>query len=206
MEYKEPPIGAPTGKDRLDEAEFRENIAHGHRNHETTHTNIAIQAIKDFATVDEITEIKNNNAETLSLITQQVQEWNNSNWEFDCDWDNPTIAIKKEGELDKRQLRADYSIHWGNMDKTAAKWTALLVCSNRDDVQGGEIGFAVWPDPARYDNYGNLIKPAGNVQPQWINEQGTLIIFPSILEWGHRAVISGELVLCRMMFSGVGWK
>ena len=51
--------------------------------------------------------------------------------------------------------------------------------------------FRNWKEPQRIDNYGKRVGDE-NGQPQWINELGTAIFFPSIEGWGHKLVVSGR--------------
>ena len=84
--------------------------------------------------------------------------------------------------------------------------TATIVnVSSRDDIQGGELMFRNWQQAKRYDNYGKAVGD-DNGQPQWINELGTLIIFPSIEAWGYKLVVSGQGMRVILNFKGEGYK
>ena len=113
------------------------------------------------------------------------------------------IEYKEANSQDN--LRPEHFIHSLNLNKVANKWTAIVNVSSRDDIQGGELMFRNWQQAKRYDNYGKAVGD-DNGQPQWINELGTLIIFPSIEAWGYKLVVSGQGMRVILNFKGEGYK
>ena len=57
-----------------------------------------------------------------------------------------------------------------------------------------------------FDNYGKPIGDPDTCQPPWINELGTLIIFPSIAAWGYSLIVSGALRRVELNFRGPSLK
>jgi len=168
-------------------------------------------AIKDFIPPQYFDNIdlqrESHRKQLLTQIKDEVELWNEETHNFNMLWDEQHYRIKNLVEADiGDNLRPDHSIHAMNLNKNCNKWTAILNLSNRDYIQGGELLFKHWDSPVRRDNNGRVIGDEKTSQPQWINEQGTLIIFPSIAEHGFRMVVSGTGARLYVNFEGEPWK
>ena len=169
------------------------------------HSFLAIQNF--FETQQEIHDLWRKNRDMVDYIANEVGYWNEETLNFNIDWNDYTFHSLEGQEADiKDNPKPIHSIHARNLGQSFSKWTAIVNCSSRDDIQGGELIFRDWSDPVRRDNYG---KPLGNdeeSQPQWINELGTLIIFPSIASCGHQLVVSGGFRRVQLDFKGPSFK
>jgi len=117
-----------------------------------------------------------------------------------------TITIEEPDHLDKK---AFHHIHIDNLFKEAqvAKIIAIFITSSRDYVQGGELKFGNWEDPVAVNNYGQpLTKDINNAAPVYLNEQGSLIIFPAVEKFGTNPVVSGKLIFERFVVVGDNYK
>ena len=146
----------------------------------------------------------------VKIIENEVVSWNEETLNLSLSARENEIPDKRMIEFKESSiqdnLKPEHFIHSMNLNKVANKWTAIVNVSSRDDIQGGELIFRDWSDPVRRDNYG---KPLGNdeeSQPQWINELGTLIIFPSIASCGHQLVVSGGFRRVQLDFKGPSFK
>ena len=167
-------------------------------------------AIKNFfENQNEIKKLRRGDKNIIRIIQNEVMAWNDETLNF-------RMAQSENIEPDKRMIEmkemsiqdnivAEHVIHTMNLSKVAPKWTAIVNVSGRDDIQGGELIFRNWRQAKRYDNYGKAIG-GDNCQPQWLNELGTLIIFPAIEAWGYRLVVSGNGMKTIINFKGEGYK
>jgi len=166
---------------------------------------IAIQNF--FETQQEIKELWTKNREMVDYIANEVGYWNEETLNVNIDWNDYHFHSLEGFEADiKDNPKPAHSIHPRNLGQTCAKWTAIVNCSGRDDIQGGEIIFRDWQPPVRRDNYGKPVGDEETCQPPWINELGTLIIFPSIAAHGHQLVVSGGFRRVQLDFKGPSYK
>lgn len=160
-----------------------------------------------FETQQEIKELWSKNREMVDYITNEVGYWNEETCNFNIDWTDYNFINQDAIEADiKDNPKPLHTIHTKNLGASCYKWSAIVNCSSRDDVQGGELIFRDWQPPFRRDNFG---KPIGNeeeCQPPWINELGTLIVFPSIAAWGYHLVVSGGFRRVNINFRGPSFK
>lgn len=169
-------------------------------------------AIKDFLPQQYLNnfDIKSRESHLLEIMQQvedEVKLWNEETHNFNMLWDQKHHSVKTFVEADiGDNLRANHNIHANNLGKTCFKWSTILNLSSRDDIQGGELLFKHWDPPVRRDNNGRVVGDEKTSQPQWINEQGTLIIFPSIAEHGYRMVVSGSCDRLYINYAGEPWK
>ena len=156
-----------------------------------------------FETQQEIHDLWEKNREMVDYVANEVGYWNEETLNLNIDWNDYNFHSLEGEEADiKDNPKPVHSIHARNLGQTCAKWSAIVNCSGRDDIQGGELIFRDWKDPARRDNYGKAIGDDETCQPQWINELGTLIIFPSIGAHGHQLVVSGGFRRVQLDFKG----
>lgn len=168
-------------------------------------------AIKDFIPPQYFDKIdidrESHRVELMQQIKDEVELWNEETHNFNMLWDQNHHRIKIFEEADiGDNLRPNHSIHAMNLHKTCSKWSAILNLTSRNDIQGGELLFKHWDTPVRRDNNGRVVGDEKTSQPTWINEQGTLIIFPSIAEHGFRMVVSGGGKKLYVNFEGEPWK
>ena len=160
-----------------------------------------------FETQQEIKELANENLEMVQMISNEIGYWNEETTNFTMDWNDYSFVKRVLQEADIRDNpKPLHSIHTQNLNQTCYKWSAIVNCSSRDDVQGGELIFRDWNPPYRRDNYGKPIGDPDTCQPPWINELGTLIIFPSIAAWGYSLIVSGALRRVELNFRGPSLK
>jgi len=144
----------------------------------------------------------------LSVICNSVKNYNDQITMFDVDIDRPQVNLYDayEGES-KITLVPDHGIHTKNILRDPIwKITAILNVSSRDDVQGGELTFKNWAPPPRVDNFGAVITEGAETQPIWTNEQGALIIYPSLEQNGYQLVTSGPIKRLKIHFRGPKFK
>ena len=104
-------------------------------------------------------------------------------------------------------LVPDHTVHTGNVLKGPIhKISVIINVSSRDDVQGGELTFKHWAPPPRIDNFGSLIVENADHQPNWTNEQGTIVMYPSMEQAGYQLVTSGPIKRIKIMFKGERFK
>ena len=196
-----------TGRnDILNDVNKDENLSHSLESQRGTDRkkNGPFLAIQNFfETQEEIIELRAKNLEMVDLIASEVGYWNEETLNLNMDWPDYSFHLEEGQEADiKDNPKPVHSIHTANLGKICYKWSAIVNCSGRDDVQGGELIFRDWQPPARRDNYGKPIGDEKTCQPPWINELGTLIIFPSIAAWGHNLIVSGGLKRVNLHFRG----
>ena len=96
-------------------------------------------------------------------------------------------------ETESRPARVNHVWHDGNKDKNGVLYTLLVNCNTNNDYQGGLITIKGYPQTPHKDNFGNWKgNPTEVHQPQWLNEMGTIIMFPGTQEWGVDRVWHGE--------------
>tara|TARA_B100000131_G_C18029791_1_gene577968 strand:- start:579 stop:1175 length:597 start_codon:yes stop_codon:yes gene_type:complete len=163
-----------------------------------------ILAIQNFfETQEEIKALKQKDKQVIQTITNEVGYWNEETINLNMDWSwFDFYAIEAREADSKDNPKPDHSIHTMNLNKDCRKWSAIVNCSSRDDIQGGELIFKDWKRPFKYDNYGKVIGNPDECQPQWINELGTLILFPSIAAWGYHLVVSGGFQKVHLCYNG----
>lgn len=169
-------------------------------------------AIKDFLPIQyldnlNLMERESHRNEVISQITDEVKLWNEETHNFNMLWDEFNYSVKTFEEADiGDNLRPNHSIHAMNLSKNCFKWSSIVNLSSRNDIQGGELLFKHWDTPVRRDNNGKVVGDEKTAQPSWINEQGTLIIFPAIAQHGYRMVVSGECKRLYINYVGEPWK
>ena len=169
-------------------------------------------AIKDFVNAEYLNQLtydqkQSHLIELISQVTDEVKDWNEATHNFNMLWEEENHSVRTHIEADiKDNLVPVHSIHGGNLGKNCFKWSAILTLTSRDFIQGGEIMFKHWNQPVRIDNYGKHIGDPKTSMPQWINEQGTLIIYPSIAESGYKMIVSGEVKKLYVNYMGEPWK
>ena len=166
---------------------------------------IAIQNF--FENQQEIRELYNKNLDMVDVIANEVGYWNEETCNFNMDWTDYSFVAQEAVEADiKDNPKPLHTIHTKNLNASCYKWSAIVNCSSRDDIQGGELIFRDWQRPFRRDNYGKPVGDPDKCQPAWINELGTLIIFPSIAAWGYNLVVSGGFRRVNINFKGPSFK
>lgn len=197
--------------DRLDLLNESENntTGTGGRGAERS-TNGPFLAIRNyFETQDEIKSLRRGDMNLVKIIENEVVSWNEETLNLSLSARENEIPDKRMIEFKESSiqdnLKPEHFIHSMNLNKVANKWTAIVNVSSRDDIQGGELIFRNWQQAKRFDNYGKAVGD-DNGQPQWINELGTLIIFPSIEAWGYKLVVSGQGMRFIVNFKGEGYK
>ena len=164
-------------------------------------------AIQNFFERDEdIKGLWERDVDYIKPIANEISMWNEEKTNFDINWNDYSFHAEEANEADSRDNpKPVHNIHTQNIHKECYKWSAIVNCSSRDDVQGGELIFPDWKPPMRRDNYG---KPIGdsNSQPTWINEMGTLIILPSIAAAGYQLVVSGGFRRVHLHFRGPSYR
>jgi len=162
-----------------------------------------------FENQDEIKKLRRGDKHIVRIVQNEVMAWNEESLNFKMSKSENIETDKRMIELSEMSIRdsllPEHVIHTMNLSKVAPKWTAIVNVSGRDDIQGGELIFRNWKETKRYDNYGRAIGD-DNGQPQWLNELGTLIIFPAIEPWGYRLVVSGRGMKTIINFKGEGYK
>ena len=158
-------------------------------------TNGPFLAIRNYLeTQDEIKALRRGDMNIIKIIENEVVSWNEETLNLNLSTSENNVPEKRMIEFKETNLqdnlRPEHFIHSMNLNKVANKWTAIVNVSSRDDIQGGELMFRNWKPAKRFDNYGKAVGDDSG-QPQWINELGTLIIFPSIEAWGYKLVVSG---------------
>lgn len=149
-------------------------------------------------------EMDQKGKDSLKKIVDAVSDYNDSVTKFQINTNLPQVNLYDayEGES-KITLVPDHAIHTKNiLQDPIWKITAILNVSSRDDVQGGELTFKNWAPPARVDNFGAVISEGADSQPQWTNEQGALIIYPSLEQNGYQLVTSGPIRRLKIHFKG----
>ena len=173
-------------------------------------TNGPFLAIRNYLeTQDEIKALRRGDMNIIKIIEHEVVSWNEETLNLNLSTSENNVPEKRMIEFKETNLqdnlRPEHFIHSMNLNKVANKWTAIVNVSSRDDIQGGELMFRNWKPAKRFDNYGKAVGD-DNGQPQWINELGTLIIFPSIEAWGYKLVVSGQGMRFIVNFKGEGYK
>ena len=162
-----------------------------------------------FENQQEIKLLRRGDANMIKIIQNEVLAWNEESLNFrmsateNLEPDKRMIEFSESSMMDN--LTPEHYIHTMNLGKVSNKWTTITNVSSRDDIQGGELIFKRWSEPKRHGNYGEVVGD-DNCQPQWINELGTLIIFPSIEAWGYKLVVSGQGMRTIVNFKGEGYK
>lgn len=152
--------------------------------------------------------------DVLQMITDQVKLWNASNGispglNLDVDWDKPILKDYTGSEsMVESMTTPDHAVHPGNIHApNPLKWTAIVMVADRDEVQGGEMVFRNWPATPYKDNFGKWLGDVDKPHvPQWLNERGTLVIFPSMYEHGFALVTSGMQKRVKIHFAGPQWR
>ena len=173
-------------------------------------TNGPFLAIRNyFETQEEIKALRRGDMNIIKIIENEVVSWNEETLNLTLSTSENNIPEKRMIEFKEASiqdnLRPEHFIHSMNLNKVANKWTAIVNVSSRDDIQGGELVFRNWKPAKRFDNYGKAVGDDSG-QPQWINELGTLIIFPSIEACGYKLVVSGQGMRFIVNFKGEGYK
>ena len=155
-------------------------------------------------------ELTDDAKKVIDKVNHLVFEFNRLHLKFNLHQNKrPEIwAFDGEEGTNQKTKQADHSIHPGNIDReNVTKVTAILNVSSRDDVQGSELLFKNWPLPVRVDNFGDLqTDGTGETQPTWINEQGTLIVFPSLEPYGFQHTTSGPAKRLKFLYKGERFK
>jgi len=87
--------------------------------------------------------------------------------------------------------------HRGIDPVSEADGIAIINLTDSADYQGGNFEIASWPEPARLGNYGDWIgDPNGHSHPEWLNEQGALLMCRGDRSIGFRTLVSGQ---CRRL-------
>lgn len=147
----------------------------------------------------------------VQRVIELVKSWNDdeSQLNFDVDWDKPIFKDYTGTEsMVESMTTPDHAVHPGNIDdKAPLKWTAIVMVSDRNEVQGGEMIIRNWPPTPYKDNFGNWIGDTAKPHvPQWLNERGTVVIMPSMYEHGFALVTSGTQKRVKVQFAGPQWK
>ena len=140
----------------------------------------------------------------LKRIVDLGKAYNDDLLNFNVDLSMPEARTFDgwEGES-KVSLVPDHGIHTGNITKdNVVKFVAVINISNRDDVQGGELIFKNWAPSTRVDNFGAVISSEAGNQPNWTNEQGTVIFFPAVEQMGFNLITSGPYKRLKVLFKG----
>lgn len=107
-------------------------------------------------------------------------------WEIRC---NPLSLT----ETESRPVGVGHTWHDGNKDKSGVLYTILVNCNTITECQGGLIEIKGYPQTPHHDNFGKWKGNPNEVhQPQWLNELGTIILFPGTQYWGVDRVWHGE--------------
>lgn len=153
----------------------------------------------------EFLENPSSKCESVDLVVQEIVNWNSKTLNFDIDETKPIITNFTGYEATaKTSTVPDHAIHIGNIrNPSPMKWTAIVNLHNRDDVQGAELIFRTWATTPYKDNFGHWKgDPTKPHQPQWINEQGSIIIYPSMVENGFALVTSGTAYRAKISLTG----
>ena len=139
-------------------------------------------------------------------IIAEVIKYNSEVLKLDID-PNPIVDPIDLPEGSSKFKYPQHRIHKGNLYKQGkiVKLIALYNINSPDEFQGGNIEFENWKR-FRVDNYGN---PQGDIDshvPDWINEKGTLIIYPSLIECEADIVVSGTVKRMQYKFMGDNYK
>ena len=197
-------------KDMLNDVELGEVMPDGVASYRGTERKqygpfLAIQNF--FENARDLTKLYAEDRDMFSAVQNEVGYWNEETLNLNINLNEYDFHAWQCGEADiKDNPKPVHSIHAGNLGKSCRKWTAIVNCSSRDDIQGGELILRDWESPARRDNYGKAIGDENKCQPVWINEIGTLIIFPSISAWGYNLVVSGGFNRVKIDFKGPAYK
>ena len=160
-----------------------------------------------FENSNDLNKLWEEDREVFEAIQNEVGYWNEETLNLDIDLNKHSFLQIRGAEADiKDNPKPVHSIHAGNLGQDCYKWSAIVNCSSRDDIQGGELIFRDWQPPTRRDNYGNFVGDEDTCQPPWINEIGTLIIFPSLSAWGYHLVVSGGFKRVKIDFKGPAYK
>jgi hypothetical protein len=166
-----------------------------------------VEALYEFVQNRDSTESKTTSI--LDKIVQFCQFHNETSLNLDVDWSKPLLKDYTGYEsMVESMMTPDHAIHYGNIfNEDPPKWTVIVMASNRNQVQGGELVFRNWPATPYKDNFGAWIGDTTQPhQPQWINELGTIVIFPSMCDHGFSLVTSGEQKRVKIQFTGPQWK
>lgn len=146
--------------------------------------------------------------DVVKKVADLVTQYNNDVLKFNINLDQTSLVdfTANEGTV-MQTLVPDHTVHTGNILKeNIHKISVIINVSSRDDVQGGELTFKHWAPPPRIDNFGSLIVENAEHQPNWTNEQGTVIMYPSMEQVGHQLVTSGPVKRIKIMFKGERFK
>lgn len=168
-------------------------------------------AKKDFLTKQQCEEFvkfldkQDSSVDFIKTIVDEVIAWNDATLKFNINPEQPTILNYTSYEAQvKSTATPDHAIHIGNVSHpTPAKWSVIVNLHDRDKVQGGELVFRKWAPTPYKDNFG-IWKgdPKKPHVPQWINELGTIVIYPSMVEHGHLLVTSGTATRAKILVNG----
>lgn len=157
-----------------------------------------IRAIEEPNTLTECDDL-------LARVAKAAEDWNNQSLKFNVDFTKPVFSDWSGVEASQRVVTVpDHAIHIGNIKNPMPyKWSVIVNVGDRDDIQGGELVFRTWPPAPYKDNFGEWKgDPNAPSQPEWINEQGTIVIFPSMAEHGNLLVTSGTAHRVKIRFAG----
>jgi len=175
------------------------------------------RAIREALTEEEVNvlydNVKDNNIsqqakDVIQKVADFVAGYNNDVLKFNIDLDQTSLVefTGNEGTV-MQTLVPDHTVHTGNILKEDIhKISVIINVSSRDDVQGGELTFKHWAPPPRIDNFGSLIVEGAEHQPNWTNEQGTVIMYPSMEQVGYQLITSGPVKRIKIMFKGERFK
>ena len=144
----------------------------------------------------------------VKKIADAVEQYNDDLLGFDINLTTPVIKpyVQSEGSSNIT-LVPDHAVHAGNIvEDPVYKISVIVNVSSRDEVQGGELVFKHWAPPARIDNFGAVIAEGSNTQPEWTNEQGTVVFHPSMEQVGYQLVTSGPIERVKLIFKGPKFK
>lgn len=168
-------------------------------------------AVKDFLSKEECEQFrlfldkKEATCNAIERIIEKVVDWNNQTLKFAINPTLPTILNYTAFEAQVKSSTApDHAVHVGNIQHpNPSKWSVIVNLHDRDEVQGGELIFRKWAPTPYKDNYGNWRgDPNKPHVPQWINELGTIVIYPSMVENGYALVTSGTAHRAKILVNG----
>tara|TARA_B100000459_G_C8577783_1_gene201776 strand:- start:63 stop:536 length:474 start_codon:yes stop_codon:yes gene_type:complete len=139
-------------------------------------------------------------------IIAEVVKYNSQVLKLNID-PNPDDKIIELKEGSGRHVHSRHQVHKGNLfkDGKVIKIVALYNVNGPDDFQGGSIEFDGWRR-FRIDNYGEPRGDADSHVPDWINEEGTLIIYPAVVKCEADIVVSGTVRRHEYLFMGDNYK
>ena len=169
-------------------------------------------AIKNFFTDEECDAIRLSGNITgttyKDTINKAIFEWNDHDvTKYRLDWSDEEVRIVpfKEETIVKKQ--AQHIFHKGNISDSCIKIQAWLNLANDDSFQGSEIQIADWPHTPYQSNFGNWVGDRGQPhQPNWLNEQGTLVIAHASIEIGYGRTLNGSAPRLLVTVGGPAYK